>query len=251
MNDEMYKGVVYKYTCPENKIYIGTTINEIKRRKLFLSPSKIYAGPKINRARLKFEPKNFKYEIIFTISSYNLEEVLSILDKKEIEFINIFNSIINGYNLSEGGRKNHNLTLTEESKQKWLKKVQKKILQYNLEGEFIKEWNSIKEASSTLNISDGNICQVLKQQRYQCSNYIFRYKESENYPKQIEITPTKQQKKVVLKLDINGNIIKELPSINDAAREAGVNRTTMIKYLNGESNGYLKTPYRWRKKYGK
>lgn len=59
------------------------------------------------------------------------------------------------------------------------------------------------------------------------------------------------KKKVVLKLDVNGNIIKELPSINDAAKEAGVNRITMVKYLNGESNGYLKTPYRWRKKYGK
>ena len=63
----MYNGVVYKYTCPENKIYVGTTINELKRRKLFLSPSKIYAGPKINQARLKFGPENFKYEVIFSI----------------------------------------------------------------------------------------------------------------------------------------------------------------------------------------
>lgn len=249
MEDKLYKGIIYKYTSLENKIYIGTTINEKERRRRFLSNCHQYAGYKINNARAKFGPKTFKYEVIFSIQSYNLEEILNILDKKEVEFIKLFDSIKCGYNLSIGGKKCHNMCFTEESKQKKLDKTQKPILQYNLDGEFIKEWPSAKIAGKTLGISPGNICQVLKGNRYQCSNCIFRYKTSDDYPKFIEINPTKQQKKIILKLNKNGDIIKEYPSIESAAIDAGVNRATMSKYVNGHVNSLKHTNYIWRKKY--
>ena len=102
MEDKLYKGIIYKYTSLENKIYIGTTINEKERRRRFLSNGYQYAGYKINNARIKFGPKTFKYEVIFSIQSYNLEEILNILDKKEVEFIKLFDSIKCGYNLSIG-----------------------------------------------------------------------------------------------------------------------------------------------------
>lgn len=245
----MIRGVVYKYTSPSNKVYIGTTIDEKNRRRSFLCQTQDYAGPKINLARKKYGAKNFKYEILFVIESFNLDELLNILDKKEVEFIKLFDSVNNGYNLSEGGRLNHNLTLSEESKRRKLQKIQKPILQYNLDGKFIKEWPSAKIAGKILNISNGNICEVLKGNRYQCSNYIFKYKTGENIPDTIEIIPTKQQKKIVLQLDESGKILKEFPSIQEASREAGVTRTTMYNYLTGKSKGYLKTKYRWRMKY--
>ena len=94
-----------------------------------------------------------------------------------------------------------------------------------------------------------NICQILKGNRYQCSNCIFRYKTSDDYPKFIEINPTKQQKKIILKLNKNGDIIKEYPSIESAAIDAGVNRATMSKYVNGHGNSLKHTNYIWRKKY--
>ena len=196
MEDKLYKGIIYKYTSLENKIYIGTTINEKERRRRFLSNGYQYAGYKINNARIKFGPKTFKYEVIFSIQSYNLEEILNILD-----------------------------------------------------GEFIKEWPSAKIAGKTLGISSGNICQILKGNRYQCSNCIFRYKTSADYPKFIEINPPKQQKKIILKLNKNGDVIKEYPSIESAAIDAGVNRTTMSKYVNGHVNSLKHTNYIWRKKY--
>ena len=47
MEDKLYKGIIYKYTSLENKIYIGTTINEKERRRRF---SAIDAG--VNRATM-------------------------------------------------------------------------------------------------------------------------------------------------------------------------------------------------------
>lgn len=101
---EKINGVIY---CIENKIngkkYIGQTIqgfekriNEHKRYSLS-SRSKFDSSPKLYRAIRKYGWDNFKKYILYITKSLN------ILNKKEIEFIKIFNTIDNGYNLTEGG----------------------------------------------------------------------------------------------------------------------------------------------------
>lgn len=57
------EGIIYKYTSPVKKIYIGQTTDERRRRKTFFNLNKSYGGEKIDRARLKYKPENFKYEI--------------------------------------------------------------------------------------------------------------------------------------------------------------------------------------------
>lgn len=53
----------------------------------------------------------------------------------------------------------------------------KNIIQYDLQGNFIKEWSSIKEASEGLNIGEGNICLILKQKIKKPKKYNFKYKD--------------------------------------------------------------------------
>lgn len=50
----------------------------------------------------------------------------------------------------------------------------KKIIQYDLNNNFIKEWNSLTEASNTLNISIGNISSVINEKRNQAGGYIWK-----------------------------------------------------------------------------
>lgn len=59
----MITGIIYKYISPSNKVYIGQTINEYERKHAFLTREK-YAGDKIDNARKKYGPVNFKYEIL-------------------------------------------------------------------------------------------------------------------------------------------------------------------------------------------
>ena len=47
-------------------MYIGQTINEKDRRKHFLIQKLSYGGIKIDTARAKYNPENFKYEILET-----------------------------------------------------------------------------------------------------------------------------------------------------------------------------------------
>ena len=49
------------------------------------------------------------------------------------------------------------------------------INQYELNGDFIKQWSSIKEASNTLNISYVGIVQCCRHRSKSSGNYIWRY----------------------------------------------------------------------------
>ena len=53
----------------------------------------------------------------------------------------------------------------------------RKIIQYNLEGNFIKQWDGIIDAATELKISKGNICSCCKGKRQTAANYIWKYKE--------------------------------------------------------------------------
>jgi hypothetical protein len=55
----------------------------------------------------------------------------------------------------------------------------KKVLQYDLNGNFIKEWNSVIDASTELKISNGNIamCAQGSPRRKTAGGYIWKYKD--------------------------------------------------------------------------
>ena len=50
-----------------------------------------------------------------------------------------------------------------------------KINQYDMDGNFIKQWNSMKEASETLKLSRGNICLCCEGIRNKTGGYRWRY----------------------------------------------------------------------------
>lgn len=100
------EGVIYKYTSPVGKIYIGQTTDEVRRRRDFLGIKEVYAGPKINRARKKYGTENFKYSVLVRVESDNVEELHNYLNLLEKGFIRMYDTIKNGYNSCDGGTKN-------------------------------------------------------------------------------------------------------------------------------------------------
>lgn len=56
----------------------------------------------------------------------------------------------------------------------------KKIIQYDLNGFFIKEWSSAREASKALNIQYKNISAVCRGKRNKCGNFIWKFKEEKD-----------------------------------------------------------------------
>lgn len=85
------KGIIYKYTSPSGKCYIGQTVNENKRRyehryKAYYEDGKDYNNP-FYRAIRKYGWDSFKYEILNTVYSDAIEDLTNKLDSLEIYYI--------------------------------------------------------------------------------------------------------------------------------------------------------------------
>lgn len=252
----MINGIIYKYTSPSGKVYIGQTINEKKRRQNFLNINKAYAGTKINNARTKYGPNNFEYEVIFKVSSNIQEEVQQILNQKEIQYISLFDSFYNGYNSNEGGgtgayeRTEDNKVkmsyITKEYYKTHKSAVAKTVLQYSIYGDFIKEWESAKQASDFLNLQANDITVVCQNKRNQAGGFIWAYKTTEDYPLHIQIKSTKSTTLPVYQCDKDGNIINKWPTITEAANSLGYSLGNFSTYCNGRNNHEYKGYFYYR-----
>lgn len=86
--------VIYKAIFPNGKIYIGKAKNfEVRKRGHKYNKS----NTKMGRAIRKYGVESITWTILFETNDMNL------LNKKEIDFIKLYNSIENGYNISTGG----------------------------------------------------------------------------------------------------------------------------------------------------
>ena len=243
----MIEGVIYKYTSPSGKVYIGQTTNEKKRRNCFLNKDKDYAGEKINRARKKYGVNNFEYEVIFKVSSLIKSEVKEILNEKEIQYIKLFDSFNNGYNSDMGGgggtytRNEENKKLMSEITKEYYKShkssVAKPVIQYSIFGDYINEWESAKQAGEALNLQPNGITTVCKRHRNKCGDFIWRYKSDfkDEIPMHIDIK-IKNTEVPVIQYSLEGVEIKRWKNLTIAAQELGYSLGNFSTYCNGRNN---------------
>ena len=146
-------------------------------------PNKIYIGKERSHKILSREynhKRTFGNQIIFTyidkIDSWDYK-LWGPLEKYWIEQFRQW-----GFNLQNGNKGGGGLSiLSEEHKGKISKnnigKNIKNVLQYDLEGNFIREWSSINQIEKELNIQSSLIVSCLKYRSQTSYNYIWRYKE--------------------------------------------------------------------------
>lgn len=115
-----------------------------------------------------------------------------------------------------------------------------KVVQFDLEGNTIKIWNSITEASKSLNCSAGNISMVCNNIRNHCKNYVWKfyndYMDIRDNMKEFSIKPRKTTARKVRQLDLKRNLIKEWNSITDAEDKLNINGSKIIAVCRGERN---------------
>lgn len=255
----MFKGIIYKYTSPSNKVYIGQTIDEEVRRAAFLNLNKSYAGFKIDTARQKYGPENFKYEILSTVETEDLDHLKEILNISEKYYIAKYNSIIGGYNISEGGEQviiektKSQIDKQKESLKKYYESHvnpnSKSILQYTLQGNFKKEWESMTKAAEYYQCDIRSISNCCRGVSKTAEGYIWKVKDSEDFPRSIEPVkrmPRKRPKPkygIIVQLDMTGKAIQEWESPVDAAKAIGIKSSSnIIQVCIGNRNslkGYL------------
>ena len=195
------------------KMYIGKTNNFERRKREHLNYWHSDLCYKIRKAYKKYGIENFQVQSLLTFRAINSDVLNKVLNWLEVYYINKYNSFKDGYNATIGGEGCSGYHLTEEqTKRRLLKRGEyshsietknkirnsllgrkkgapthpKAILQYDLEGNFIREFSSITEAAITINRSIGSIGIALKNPFKQRGGFLWRVKEENNYPQNIE-----------------------------------------------------------------
>jgi hypothetical protein len=106
----------------------------------------------------------------------------------------------------------------------------KKISQYDLDGNFIESYDSIKEASKITNISDVNIISCAKGKYSRAGNYMWRY--GNNLFGKIAAQKPKHYGIPILKYDLNNKLICEYASITEAVKENELTWGIIKSHLN-------------------
>ena len=176
--------IIYKITNKINgKIYIGQTIQALNARmRQHLSPPKSHTISAIDAALKKYSINSFTIEIIDAAES--IEE----LNEKEIYWISYYNSLApNGYNLTEGGKNakheqstRDKISAANAGRFSGSKSPRAKaVTQYSLDGKFIAQYGSTREAERETGIKSTAIAAVCRGKHYIANGFRWAYEGNE------------------------------------------------------------------------
>lgn len=247
-------GIIYRYESPSGKYYIGQTIDE-KRRKVTHKrlASKGVTLP-FYKAIRKYGFENFEYVVLFTIQSKSRERVKVALNALEKYYISKYRrggKLL--YNVTDGGDGIIGDKVTdkiiaywkgksEQEMKDWSNKISfsksKPVLQFNLDGTFVKEYaniyrSQIKNPQEVMRCVRGEICTsggYIWKYKKDCENLLTR---SGNLRKQyINLSKSGPPKKPILQYSKNGEFIQEWASASDVQF---VKRKAIVECLSGRN----------------
>lgn len=244
-----YRGVIYRYTFPNGKVYIGQTNNPRSRMLQHLSEKTGSRNVAFWRAYKKYGKYEYdEIEVVEEKTPELLRDRLNYLEQLYIAQHQSTNPKY-GYNLTSGGK----VFVVNEEGRKHMSDARtdkRPVLQYDLNGDFISEHESTISAAKSIGTSAGSIWSccigVASGKRAKKSQlvkgYTFRFKEDyPDCPLHIDIEITTNRKKV-LQFSLSGKFIKEWDSIVDAeafinTSSSGIRQCCYGKYR--QSNGYM------------
>lgn len=209
--------------------YVGKTINlktRIKQHLKYRLRIKCYFYNWLNK-QIR-EDKEFFIDILETVTEDNWKE-------REIYWIKHIQE--NGYklaNMTEGG--DGNSTALRGIIPKCVEDAKLSILQYDLEGNFIREWDSITEASIYTKCSRSCISKVAKGKNKYAKKFQWRYKKENDFPLKIESCNSKLTK--INQYSLSGEFIKLWESGVDIAEYFSVNRNVIYDILRTKKKKY-------------
>lgn len=219
----MKTDIAYIYTLidPEtNKVrYVGKTINPKNRLK-----DHIYES---------YRTRNYRCSWIKSLLDKNLKPIFKIVEvcplinfeDREAYHISLYNfcELTNSDERGQGN-KNRKRELIQNGNYR-----NRKVYQYDLNGEFIRDYKSVREASRQLSITHANITRCCNGIVKHASGFIFSYKKETIEP----ISRPNAIKMPVIEIDSEGNVINEWVSIMDCSRKTGIDNGNLSRVCNG------------------
>lgn len=221
---------IYKITNPNGRIYIGQSIN-IEKRKFIYSKNYNKHQKIIYSSIKKYGWEKHIFEIIEECTINKLDERELYWKQHYIGLLGWENMLFCQLKDGKGGFRSEETKrkISESNKgRKSSSLINKFILQYDLEGNFIKEWESGKLAALELNIKGSDISQCCHNKKFTSNGYIWFHKNSftlDILNEKLKSIKLKYNniKKPIIQLDIKGNVINEYESYMEAKRKSKIN----------------------------
>jgi len=230
---------IYKITSPSKRIYIGQSIDIDKRKTSYINKHQYALGPKIYNSINKHGWDKHQHKVIEECSLEQLNERETYWKQYYIDQYGWEKMLFCELHDNGGGSR------SEEVKQKIsinsLGKNSIIIHQFNLDGEYIKQWDSIVNAE---NIYGKGIKDNLANKILTSGGYIWSY--NNNVPDSNYINKVKNKysslRTSVLQFTLDGNIIKEWGSIIEIEREYNFKNSNISAVCGGKQ----KTAYGYK-----
>jgi hypothetical protein len=216
MNEmENVNGIIYKVTNQAtNEHYIGATTKSIEERQQdHFQKAETNNGYKFQNAISTYGKDAFTWEQIDTASS------IDDLAKKEIHYIEKFDSISKGYNSDKGGG------------------FKKTIYKYFLNGTLNSTFENLTDASNSINGSKQDISRACWSVNHTYGGFFWSYDYVECFKPNLD-----NRKKEVLQYSLNGNLLARYVSASEASRKTGISKTCITRCCRKErqhSRGFL------------
>ena len=202
--------------------YVGKTSNPKSRLSSHISECK------------RETSKHYRARWIRSLLKDNIKPIIKFIkvcplndfEKFETEYIKIFKSdkLTNSDETGQGNTGRIKEVIDRMSKPK-----SRIVYQYNLDGNFIKEYRSVREAANYLSLSHSNISRCCNNISKHAGGFIFRY----NIVSVDKVENPNAIKKIVIEINDNDEEIGRWESIMDCVRSTGIDNSNISRVCNG------------------
>ena len=228
------------YALYENidKLYSGST-EDLRDRAYRHYSSLLRKSHHSKKLQEKFnESGDLSILILDLLVSDDINEI-------EIEYIKKFNSTKNGYNMILDSRNAGKFKQSEEALLNFKKARSIKVVKLTLDGDFIQEFDSISDASKSVNSQSTNISKCCSRKgRGMCKGFIFMYKSDYDENKKYKYKRYRPEKehlsKIIKKATTGRHTIKVVSLESDAVFES----ISEFERINNLYEGYVRYKYK-------
>lgn len=230
----VYNDIIFKF----QPFYVGIGINY--RMTSHFTPTNLKKKSIKNNIIKSLMKETNELPIFYKIFE-NLSEEDAL--KIEVDIIKSFGKIKNntGFlsNLTDGGDGINGYSHTEEYKNT----LKKKVYQYNLNGNFIKEWESLKDVTQFFGINGGGGIRNSIKGNGHCKGYLWSYNKENKLPKHKNKNRPKYQYGIIV--NNSEHFFSDFNKINEYFGKE-VSRGNITSCINGKIKTYL--GFKWLKK---
>lgn len=255
------EGIIYCYTNKINGLkYIGQTTNEQSRRCSFTNPNARYCTSykqykeggklsKFDQARKDFGLEAFDYEILDIIENEDSEYLIDELNALETYYIKKYDTMNNGYNMTEGG---YNGLLSDETKHKISESLKgHKMSELTYQKLCLTGYPHTEESKKKISeLAKERYKDITKHPMYGKHHSEESKKKNSESRKGKCVSGENGKARKVLMLSENGDVLKEFSCLKDAAESLGKSSSAGIsnccRHLAYKSFGYC---WRYKEEY--